>query len=201
MDFIDSIEALESLYGLPSEAANKKVTNHLNLSYRTWIEQSPFCLIASVGIEGTDVSPRGDETQVVKVMNEQTLALPDWQGNQRIDTLRNIVADGRVSLLFMVSGSNNVIRVNGHAKITQDKTLLEGFKQYETYPKTVILVKVKEVYFQCAKALMRANLWHQEDQSAKVPSPGKILKEIANGAFDDEAYDAGWPERYQKALW
>ncbi|MBV2092823.1 MAG: pyridoxamine 5'-phosphate oxidase family protein [Candidatus Thiodiazotropha sp. (ex Ctena orbiculata)] len=201
MEFLESIEELEKIYGSPSDAALNKVTSKMISSYRAWIERSSFCVIASVGFEGTDVSPRGDDGQVVKILNEKTLALPDWKGNQRLDTLRNIIEDERVSLLFMVSGSNNVVRVNGQARITTDQKLIESFERNGTYPKTVVLVKVGEVYFQCARALMRSNLWKSGDQSSGLPTPGSILDEITSGAFDGAAYDSIWPERYQKELW
>ncbi|MCG7874363.1 MAG: pyridoxamine 5'-phosphate oxidase family protein [Candidatus Thiodiazotropha lotti] len=201
MDFIDSVEELKQIYGSPSDAALNKVTNKITLSYRAWIEKSSFCVIASVGRTGTDASPRGDDGQVVKVLNEKTLALPDWKGNQRIDTLRNIIEDEHVSLLFMISGSNNVIRVNGRARITTDQELIESFRHNKTYPKTVVIIKTEEIYFQCARALMRSNLWKAGDQSSGLPSPGSILNEITNGTFDGEAYDISWPERYKKELW
>lgn len=201
MEFIENIEDLERTYGLPSDAALNKVTSKITPSYKAWIDKSSFCIVSSIGPEGTDASPRGDDGQVVKILNDETIALPDWKGNQRIDTLRNIVKDNRVSLLFMVSGSNNVIRVNGQAKITTDNELINIFNHKNTYPKTVVLVKVHEVYFQCARSLMRANLWGCGDQSLGLPTPGSILKEITNGTFDGEAYDLSWPERYKKTLW
>jgi len=201
MRFIEKIEELEEIYGLPSDAALNKVTNIITPSYKAWIEKSSFCVISSVGLDGTDASPRGDDGQVVKILNDKTIALPDWQGNQRIDTLQNIVQDGRVSLLFMVSGSNNVIRINGQAKITMDSELKKHFIQKDRHPKTVILIQVREVYFQCARALMRSKLWQSGDQSSGLPTPGSILKEITNGIFDGEAYDSSWPDRYKKSLW
>ena len=146
MKFIGSIEELKNIYGLPREAALKKVTHKITLSYKKWIEKSSFCIISSVGSQGTDASPRGDDESVIKILNDKTIALPDWQGNQRIDTLKNIVEDGRVSLLFMVSGSNNVVRVNGQAKITIDNSLISVFNNKNIHPKTVILINVHEVY-------------------------------------------------------
>jgi PPOX class probable FMN-dependent enzyme len=201
MKFIDNIGELEDIYGLPSDAALKKVTNIITPSYKTWIEKSSFCVISSVGLEGTDASPRGDEGQVVKILNDKTIALSDWQGNQRIDTIRNIVQDGRVSLLFMVSGSNNVIRINGQAKVTIDSELKKHFIQKDRHPKTVIVIQVRDVYFQCARALMRSELWQSGDQTSGLPTPGSILKEITNGVFDGDNYDSSWPDRYQKSLW
>ena len=201
MKFLENVEELEKLYGSPSNAALKKVTNVITPSYRAWIEKSSFCVISSVGHDGTDVSPRGDEGPVVKILDNKTLALPDWQGNQRIDTLRNIIQDGRISLLFMISGANNVIRVNGTAKVTNDCKMTEVFNRNRRHPNTVILIKVVEVYFQCARALMRAKLWQSGDQSAGLPSPGAILEEISNGTFDADSYDSSWPERAKKSLW
>ncbi|MDE8602465.1 pyridoxamine 5'-phosphate oxidase family protein [Marinomonas sp. RSW2] len=201
MKFIDNIGELEDMYGLPSDAALKKVINIITPSYKTWIEKSSFCVISSVGLEGTDASPRGDEGQVVKILNDKTIALPDWQGNQRIDTIRNIVQDGRVSLLFMISGSNNVIRINGQAKITIDSELKKHFIHKDRHPKTVIVIEVREVYFQCARALMRSELWQSGDQASGLPTPGSILKEITNGVFDGDTYDSSWPDRCQKSLW
>ena len=201
MKFVETIEELEKIYGSPSVAALNKVTNVITPSYRAWIEKSPFCVISSVGHDGTDASPRGDEGSVVKILDDKSLALPDWQGNQRIDTLRNIIQDGRISLLFMIPGANNVIRVNGRAKITNDPELTEVFNRNRRHPNTVILIKVAEVYFQCARALMRAKLWQSGDQSAGLPSPGAILEEISNGTFDADSYDSSWPERAKKSLW
>ena len=201
MKFIESIENLEEIYGLPSEAALKKVTNIIIPAYRTWIEKSSFCLISSVGSDGTDVSPRGDDGPVVKILNNKTIALPDWKGNQRVDTLRNIIEDERVSLLFMISGSNNVIRVNGKAKITTDEELMSLFVKKERYPKAIIVIEAVDVYFQCARALMRSKLWEDKVEDLDLPTPGLILKEITNASFDAEAYDSSWPERYKKSLW
>ncbi|MGK0271966.1 MAG: putative pyridoxine 5'-phosphate oxidase superfamily flavin-nucleotide-binding protein, partial [Cocleimonas sp.] len=115
--------------------------------------------------------------------------------------LRNIIEDERVSLLFMISGSNNVIRVNGKAKITTDEELMSLFVKKERYPKSIIVIEAVDVYFQCARALMRSKLWEDKVEDLDLPTPGSILKEITNGSFDAEAYDSSWPERYKKSLW
>jgi PPOX class probable FMN-dependent enzyme len=137
---IRSIEALEAIYGQPGQAATVKVTPFLTPAYRAFVERSHFCVLTTVGPEGTDASPRGDDGPVVRVVDAQTLALPDWKGNERIDSLRNIVRDGRVSLMFFVQGSNNVIRVNGRAILSVDPTLLARFARGEAQPRTVALI-------------------------------------------------------------
>ncbi len=202
MRFINNLTELREIYGHPGARAISKVTPKLTSSYRSWIEKSNFCIISSVGSTGTDSSPRGDKEQVVRVLDEQTIAMPDWKGNNRIDTLQNIVEDGRVSLMFFVSGSETVIRINGTAHITDDEHLKSLFLKNKHLPTIVILIEINEVYFQCAKALIRSNLWHKGDCSAELPSAGDTLKEILNNnSFDGQAYDKKLPERYQKELW
>jgi len=197
---IDSVAALEALYGAPGEAARVKVTDRLIPSYRRWIEASRFCVISTVGPEGTDGSPRGDAGPVVRVADARTLYLPDWRGNNRIDTLRNIVRDGRVSLMFLVPGSNNVIRVNGRAVVSDDPALVGSFEIDGRHPRTVIVIAIAEVYSQCARALMRAGLWSGADLSTGLPSVGDMLAE-AKAGFDGAAYDAAWPARAEQTLW
>ena len=201
METIKSIAELENLYGKPGEAAVLKVTPLLTPAYQKWIERSRFCVLSTVAAEGTDGSPRGDDGPVVRVLDANTLALPDWSGNQRIDSLRNIVRDGRVSLLFMVAGSNNVIRVNGTAVLSADPAITGRFEQRGKQPKVVILITIKEVYSQCARSLMRADLWNKDDQSEGLPSVGEIMSEISEGGFDGDAYDEGWLERAKTTMW
>jgi PPOX class probable FMN-dependent enzyme len=201
MKFIDTIEALESHYGTPSEAALVKVAPRLTESYRAFIERSRFCVLSTVGPEGTDASPRGDDGPVVAILDAQTLALPDWRGNNRIDSLRNIVADGRVSLMFFVPGSTSVVRINGRARLTADAALRARFARSGKEPRTVAVIAIGEAYFQCARALMRARLWAGEDESAGLPTPGAMLQEITRGQVDGERYDTEWPERAAQSMW
>ena len=123
-DWIEDIAALEALYGTPGEASLVKVTDRLTPEYRAWIEAAPFCALATLGPEGLDCSPRGDDGPVVQVVDARTLALPDRRGNNRLDSLRNIVEDGRVALMFMVPGANTVVRLNGRAWLTADAEML-----------------------------------------------------------------------------
>lgn len=153
MRIVKDIAALEALYGTPGEASLRKVAPCLTPTYRKWIMSSRFCILSTVGAEGTDGSPRGDDGPVVLELDPQTLALPDWRGNQRLDSLRNIVSDGRVSLMFMVPGSNTVVRVNGSAVLSDDPDLVTRFEQKGRHPATVIVIRIAEVYTQCARAL------------------------------------------------
>src|SRR3954447_20591274 len=156
---ITSIEQLEALYGLPSGPAVFKEIDHVNAQYRAFIEAAPFFALATSGPEGVDCSPRGDEPGFVRIADEKTLLIPDRRGNNRIDSLRNIVRDPRVSLLFLVPGVSETIRVIGRAAISTDPALLESFIFAGKVPRAIIVVSVESVYFQCAKALIRSKLW------------------------------------------
>jgi uncharacterized protein len=200
MQTISDIAALDALYGTPAEAALIKVARRLTPLYRQWIMASRFAILTTVGPEGTDGSPRGDEGPVVAELDPETLLLPDWRGNNRMDSLRNIVRDGRVSLMFMVPGSTTVVRVNGRAALTADPDLCARFDRDGTSPRTVIVIRIAEVYTQCARAILRAGLWTSGDESAGLPSPGEILAEQRAG-FDGQAYDAAWPGRARASMW
>lgn len=198
---IDTIEDLEALYGTPKETSTRKVADRMVPVYRRWIAASRFCVLTTVGPEGTDGSPRGDDGPVVREIDDRTLALPDWHGNNRIDSLRNIVRDGRVSLMFMVPGSDNVVRVNGTAVLSADAAMLRSFEQGGKHPRSVILITIREVYFQCSRALMRSRLWTSGDESAALPSPGEMLRDLTSGEVGGAAYDAEWPERAKASMW
>ncbi|MDE9449434.1 pyridoxamine 5'-phosphate oxidase family protein [Aliiroseovarius sp. Z3] len=201
MDFLNTVEDLEALYGTPVEMSVRKVTDHLTSAYRTWIEASRFCVLTTVGPEGTDGSPRGDDGSVVAILDPQTLALPDWRGNERIDSLRNIVRDSRVSLMFMVPGSNNVMRVNGDARLTADADLRARFDKGGKQPRVVIVIRIHEVYPQCARAIVRSGLWSSGGDTVGLPTIGEMMTDLTSGAFDGETYDKEWPERAKSTLW
>ena len=196
---VADIAALEALYGQPAEASLIKVTDDLTPEYRRWIGASRFCVLSTIGPEGTDGSPRGDEGPVVHIADDRTLLLPDWRGNNRMDSLRNIVRDGRVSLLFLIAGSTTAMRVNGTAHLSVDPDLLARFTRKEGQPRTVIVIAVAEAYSQCARALIRAGIWGRDD-TAGLPSVGDMLRGVKAG-FDGAGYDADWPGRAARTMW
>ncbi|MBT8154867.1 pyridoxamine 5'-phosphate oxidase family protein [Epibacterium ulvae] len=201
MQPIETLEQLEDLYSAPGAPSLRKVVTQMTPLYRKWIMASRFCVLSTIGPEGTDGSPRGDEGPVVMELDAQTLALPDWRGNNRIDSLRNIVRDKRVSLMFMVPGSNNVIRVNGSAILTADSELRARFEKHGKQPATVIVITIAEIYSQCARALIRSKTWTSSDESADLPSVGQLLAEATEGEEGGETYDREWAPRAAKTMW
>ncbi len=201
MEYLKTTDELAEHYGEPGHASLVKVATGLTPTYRKWILSSRFCILSTIGPEGTDGSPRGDDGPVVAELDAQTLAMPDWRGNNRLDTLRNIIRDPRISVMFMVAGSNNVVRVNGTARITTDSALRARFEKNAKQPATVIVIRISEVYSQCARALMRARLWKDGDQSMDLPTIGDMLAEMTSGEFDGVSYDREWPQRAAESLW
>ena len=200
MQTIETVSELEALYDLTVQGAIDKVCDHITPLYRRWIDAPRFVILSTVGPEGTDASPRGDRDAVVRVATPTTVLMPDWRGNNRLDSLKNIVRDGRLSLMFMVPGSNTVVRVNGTATLTAQTSVTEQFAYQGKLPRTVIVIAVAEVYFQCAKALMRSRLWSAGDESEGLPTAGEFLEENIP-EFDAAAYDAGYPEYAKNRLW
>jgi PPOX class probable FMN-dependent enzyme len=166
------------------------------------IEASPFVALATVGPEGLDCSPRGDIGGVVRVIDEKTVQMPDWRGNNRVDSLSNIVRDPRLALMFLVPGSTTTMRINGRGVVSNDEALLASFEMDGKHPRTVIVVTIDEVYFQCARALIRSELWNPDNfvDPKNLPTPGLMLK-AATEDFDDETYDREWPGRAAKTMW
>lgn len=203
MTRISTIAELEALYGQPGEAALVKVTDRVIPEYAAFIAASPFVALATCGQEGLDCSPRGDLPGFVRIVDDRTLMLPDRRGNNRIDSLRNIIEDGRVGLLFLVPGSGTTLRVNGTAEISVDPDLCASFAVDGKAPRSVIVISVAQVYFQCARAIHRSRLWDPESRvdPASLPSPGQILAATSRQRIDGEAYDAEWPERARKTMW
>lgn len=204
MSLIDSLEALEALYDTPPvSAALVKVSRTITPHYRALIEASPFVALATLGPEGLDCSPRGDRPGFVRVADPQTLILPDRRGNNRLDSLRNVVRDPRVALLFLIPGSGTTFRVNGRAVISADPALLASFAVDGQAPRSAMVITVQEAYFQCARAIVRSGLWKAESQvdPATLPSPGAMLAAVTAGEVGGEAYDRDWPERAAKTLW
>jgi len=201
MDWITSLDDLHAHYGTPAKPAVAKVTAYLTPSYRAFLTRSRFCVLTTVGPEGTDGSPRGDVGPVVAVLDDRTLALPDWKGNERIDSQRNIVRDERVSLMFLIPGSTNAMRVNGRARITADAVMRGPFSRDGVLPRTVIVIAVDEVYPQCAKALQRSELWTVGDQSLGLPTIGQMLQEATEGGIIGAEYDSERSTRTHLGWW
>lgn len=203
MTLITDISALEQIYGAPGPSSTLKELDHLIPEYRAYIEASPFCALATSGPEGLDCSPRGDRGSVVRILSDKTLAMPDRRGNNRIDSLRNIVRDPRVALMFMVPGSNTVMRVNGRASVSIAPDLLEGFIMEGKLPRSVILIEIDAVYFQCARALMRGEVWDPATfvEAETLPTAGQMLAAASQGEVGGKAYDEEWPGRAKASMW
>ena len=200
MEIITTISELEALYDNASSASLDKVTPVITPMYRTWIEASRFCILSTVGSEGTDATPRGDDGPVVRITDSKTLLMPDWRGNNRLDNLRNIVIDPRISLMFMIPGNCNLVRINGTAKLTADPELCASFAKKDIHPKIVIVITVDELYFQCAKAIMRSGLWNGTDDTLNIPTAGDLIKEIQKN-FDGETYDNSYLDHASQTIW
>jgi len=206
MTLIATIAQLEEIYGRfddIGEASTAKVADWITPSYRRLIEASPFAALATMGPEGLDCSPRGDLPGFVRVDDDRTLMLPDRRGNNRVDSLRNIVRDPRVGLLFMIPGSGTTLRVNGRAHISADADLLASFTVDGKAPRTVVVLTVEEIYFQCARAIVRSQLWNPDRRvdPAALPTPGQILAEMSENRVGGISYDQAWPERARQTLW
>jgi hypothetical protein len=203
MTVIRSVEELEALYGQPVEAATVKEVDRITPHYRRLIEASPFFVLATLGPEGLDCSPRGDRPGFVRIADDRTLMLPDRRGNNRVDSLRNIVRDPRAALLFLIPGSGTTLRANGRAHLDTDPDLLASFAVDGRAPRSVIVFRVEAIYFQCARAVLRAALWDPGSRVApeSLPSPGRILAELTAERVGGEGYDREWPERARNSMW
>lgn len=194
---------LERRYGVPSPASVRKEIDYLHPHYRAFVAASPFAILATCGPGGLDASPRGDAPGFVTVQDEKTLLIPDRRGNNRIDSLRNIISDPRVALLFLVPGVGETLRINGNAHITVDPDLLQRLAVDGKAPRSVLVVKIETVFFQCSRAVLRSNLWdpsRQIDRKA-LPSTGDILSALSKAEIDGEKYDREWPERVKTTLY
>ena len=203
MKYLTTIAELEALFDTVGEASLRKEVAVVHPIYRAWIEASPFVVLATAGPAGLDVSPRGDPAPVVKVKDQRTLLLPERLGNNRIDSLRNIVSNPNVSMIFFVPGVRETVRVNGTARICVEQEVLSEFPMRGALPKCVVEVSVQAVYFQCARALLRSSLWSEEQVANRpaVPTAGQILAAVTDGAVGGEVYDDELPQRQEKTLY
>ena len=204
MSIIASLEQLEALYTpAPAPAAARKVAHSMTPEYRRFVEASPFAALATIGPDGIDCSPRGDEAGFVRIHDDSTLMMPDRRGNNRIDSLRNIVRDPRCAFLFLLPGSGTTFRANGRAHLSIEPALLESFAVEGKPPRSVIVMKIDELYFQCARAIIRSDLWNPKRHidPATLPTPGEILAAMTDREVGGKAYDEAWPERARQTMW
>ena len=200
---IATMAQLEALYGDVYPPAKAKETDRITPAYRALIEAAPFFALASSGPGGLDCSPRGDPNGFVRVQDEKTLLVPDRRGNNRIDTLRNLINDPRVALLFLIPGCSETIRVMGRASISSDPALVEQFVMEGKAPRTVLVIAVEAVFFQCAKAIVRSKLWDgsRHVDRKTLPTAGAILAEITGGALGGPEHDRAAPERMKATIY
>ncbi len=206
---ITSLDDLAALYPNPiAPASVAKEIDHVDANYAALIAASPFFVLATNGPEGLDCSPRGDLPGFVTVRDAKTLLIPDRRGNNRLDSLKNILFDPRIGMLFMIPGYGETLRVNGVATLSDDPELCGRFEMAGKLPACVIVVAVESAYFQCSRAVVRAELWNPDKHVARgsVPSAGQILRDItvkndAIETFDGEAYDKALPERVKATLY
>ena len=200
---VTSIESLEALYGEAKPASLAKEIDHVSDHYRALIEAAPFMALATSGPDGLDCSPRGDAPGFVQVQDATTLLVPDRRGNNRIDSLRNLIRDPRVALLFLIPGCAETLRVNGRAAISTDPALAARFVVNGQAPRTVLVVTVERIYFQCAKAVVRSRLWDpaRHVDRASLPSVGTMLAALSGGQIGGEVYDRAAPERIKAELY
>jgi uncharacterized protein len=195
---ITDLATLEAHYdGAVAEAPLAKEVDYIHPHYRKMIEAAPFAVLATSGPGGLDASPRGDAPGFVAVADEKTLLLPDRRGNNRIDSLRNILTDPRVALLFMIPGHNETLRVNGRAEISVEPALLARFAVGGKPPRSVLVIHVETVFFQCARALLRSELWNPDRRVAKgaLPTPGTILAGVTDARLGGPEHDRGLAAR------
>ena len=203
MSTIATLAELDAIYGKPGEASLVKEVDFLASPYKRFIAAAPFAALATCGPEGLDCSPRGDVPGFVRVRDDKTLLLPDRRGNNRVDSLRNIIRDPRVSLMFLIPGCGNAVRVNGRAHLTVDAAVLASFAVDGKAPRSVIVIAVEAVYFQCARAIVRSHPWdaaHHVDPKS-LPSAGEMLAVLSGGRVGGAAYDADWAGRAERTMW
>jgi PPOX class probable FMN-dependent enzyme len=201
---IGTTEALEQLYrDAPYGPALIKEADRITPQYRKLIEAAPFVVLATSGPEGLDCSPRGDPPGFVRVLDEHTLLIPDRRGNNRIDSLRNLVRDPRIALLFLIPGVGETMRINGRAKISTDPKLTESFVMNGKMPKCVLMVTVERAYFQCTKAIIRGKLWDEASRVDRktLPTPGDILAELTDGKMGGPEHDRLAPQRIKETIY
>jgi uncharacterized protein len=204
MQFLSSRDELRALYKQPGDNAVRKELKALDPHCKGFVARSPFVLVGSSDGDGnSDVTPKGDKPGFAAVLDDTTIAIPDRPGNNRLDTLENLIANPSVGLLFLIPGMNETLRVNGDARITVDAALRERLQAEGRLPTSVMVVTVKAAYMHCAKAFMRSELWKPESwmDRSKLPTLGQILKDQLALADSAEATDLWLDDAYRKSMW
>ena len=196
-------EALEALYGEVNEVSALKEISYLHPVYAAFVAAAPFAVLATTGPHGLDASPRGDAPGFVEIVDDRTLLMADRRGNNRIDSLRNIIADPQVALLFMIPGIGETLRVNGTAEISVDPELIARFTIDRKPPRTMLVIHIESVFFQCSRALIRAELWNPDKQTPRsaLPSTGEMLAAVTHDRISAETYDRELPPRLKATLY
>jgi PPOX class probable FMN-dependent enzyme len=200
---VTTMDQLEAMYGEVYPPARVKEIDHVNAHYRAFIEAAPFFALATGGPDGLDCSPRGDPAGFVRVHDEKTLLIPDRRGNNRIDSLRNLIHDPRVALLFLIPGCGETIRVIGRTQICTDPELCKTFVMEGKTPRCVLVVSVERVFYQCPKAIVRSKLWDPATQVERksLPSSGTILAGISDGKVGGPEHDRAYPQRIKETIY
>ena len=203
MTRITTAAELEALYGTPVDTSLAKEVDHITPQYRALIEASPFVAFATAGPEGLDCSPRGDMAGFVHIRDENTLMIPDRRDNNRVDSLRNIIRDPRVALLFLLPGSGSTLRINGKAHLSIEPELLESFSVKGKGPRSIVVIDVETIYFQCARAIIRSELWNPDRfiDPATLPTPGQILATLTDNKLGGADYDNSWVDKAKESMW
>ncbi len=202
-DYITSEAELTALYGAhDTVVATIKEIDHISDHYRMFIDLSPLVMVATSGPGGLDCTPRGDPRGFVRVVDKHTVMLPDRRGNNRIDTLRNLVHDPRIALLFLIPGIGRMLRINGRARISVDAELCASFKLEGKVPRSVIVVTAERVYTHCPRALMRSRVWDPANhlEESALPSHGTMMKAI-EANFPGEDWDRNYAQRLKETMY
>ena len=197
---IGTIEELEALYSTPSRTSLAKESDRVLAPHAEMIAASPFCILATVGPKGIDCSPRGDAPGFVRVQDERTVLLPDRKGNNRLDSLRNVIANRSAGLIFLVPGKGEALRIAGEAIVTADDAIRRSFEVDGKVPVTVVSISVRRVFYQCARAILRSDLWRGVEARTDLPSAGEMTR-AADPTFDAGPYDAALAERQRQTLY
>lgn len=197
---IHTVDELRALYPPVLERARLKTQTRLDRHTRSFLEKCPFLTLSTQGPGGADVTPRGDAPGFIHILDDTTIAIPDWRGNNRLDSLSNIVENPQVGLLFFIPGVQETLRLNGTAVITADPEILARWTVNGNHPATALLITMREAFLHCGKALIRSKLWH-DDYKSEMPPYGQMLKDQIQVEDTAEAMQASIEDAYKNKLY